>query len=61
MADKLITSPIMIQKITLFVALNLWLKRLDMQLSEATNHDSLKSQKMLSQLLRKRYYKTYGD
>ena len=61
MADKLITSPMMILKITLFVDLNLWLKRLDMQLSEATNYNSLKSQKMLSQLLRKRYYKTYGD
>ena len=40
--------------------LNNWLKRLDTQLNELINQNSMKSPKLLSQRIRKRYYKTFG-
>ena len=54
MTDKLMYM--MIHKITLSVHKNWWLKRLNTQLNESTNQNSLKS----SKLLRKRYYKNLG-
>ena len=49
-----------IYKITPTVDYNQWLKRLNTQLIEATNQNSLKPPKLLSQRRRKRYYKTLG-
>ena len=50
-------SPMVIHKIIPSVDYNKWLKRLDTQLNELTNQNSIKSPKLLSQLIRKRYYK----
>ena len=49
----------MIHKITPSKDYNNWLKRLDTQLNEPTNPNS-KSSKLISQQIRKRYYKTLG-
>ena len=47
--------------ITLSVDYNYLLKRLDTQLYEPNNQNLLKSSKLSSQRIRKRYYKTLGD
>ena len=49
----------MTHKIPTAVDYNLLLKRLDNQLNEPTNQNS-KSPKLLSQRIRKHYYKTFG-
>ena len=48
----------MIHEITPSVDENYWLKRLNTQLKESANQNFLKSPKLLSQPIRKRYYKT---
>ena len=56
MANKLMY----IHKITPSVDKNLWLKSFNAQLNEPTYQNSLKSPKLLSQRIRKRYHKTLG-
>ena len=49
-------------KITPVIRLQLkWLKYLDTQLNKPTNQNLLKSPKLLSQRIRKMYYKTLGN
>ena len=60
MADKLIHTPMIVHKIIPSVDYNLLLKRLNTQLYEPTKQNSLKSPKLLSQRIKKRYYKTLG-
>ena len=47
-------------KITTSVDHNKWLKRLNTQLYEPTNQNSKKVPKVVSQQIRKRYYKSLG-
>ena len=49
------TSPMMTNEITPSVDYNLWLKRLDIQLSNSNSNS-----KLLSQRIRKQYYKNLG-
>ena len=50
----------MTHKITPSVDYNQWLKRLNTQHNKPTNQNSLTSQKLLSQRMKKRYCKTLG-
>ena len=50
----------MIHKMNPSVDYNQWLKRMNTQLNEQTNQNSLESSKLLSQRIRKRFYKTLG-
>ena len=50
MTDKLCTSSMMIQEITPSVDLYYWMKRLNTQLNESTNQNSLKSPKIIIKL-----------
>ena len=50
----------MIHQITPFVDYNYWLKRLETQLMKSTNQNPMEVPKLLSQQIRKRYYKTSG-
>ncbi len=54
------TTPMMINKISPSVDYNHWLKRFNTQLSKQTNKNSINSPKLLSQQIRKKYYKTLG-
>ena len=56
MTDRLKYIPLMIHEITIYVDHNQWLKRLDTQLNESTNHYP----KLVGQRIRKRYYKILG-
>ena len=60
MENNLSTSPQIVNKITAFIDYNQWLKRLETQLDEPTNQNSLKLQRLISQQLRKHYFKTLG-
>ena len=60
MADKFMYSPMIIHKITPSVDHNKWFKRKDTQVHESTNQNFKKSPKLLSQQMRKYYYKTLG-
>ena len=53
MADKLMSSSMTIHKITTSVDYNLCLKRLNIQLYEPNNQNSLKTPKLISQRIRK--------
>ena len=50
----------MINKITYFVNINWWLKRLDTQINEPTNQNSIKVPKIVKPTNKKNYYKTLG-
>ena len=50
----------MLHNITLSIDYKQWFKRFDTKLNEPTNQDSVKLQKLLSQRIRKRVYKTLG-
>ncbi len=60
MADKLMYNPNDDTQNYPICRLQLVVKRLDTKLNEPTNHNSLKSPPLLSQRIRKRYYKTMG-
>ena len=62
MADKLMYIPNKETQNCTFVDYNYWLKRLDTitQLNEPTNQNLIKALKLLSQRIRKCYYKTLG-
>ena len=51
-ADKFMycTSPMMIHKITPSVDFDYWMKRLDTQLNESTNQNSIKNPKVIIKL-----------
>ena len=51
---------VIINKITLSVNYNWWLKRLDTKLNEPTNQNSIKVPKIVNQTNRKRYHLTLG-
>ena len=60
MADKLMYIPNDNTKITPSVSYNLRFKHVDTQFNKSTNQNSLKSPKLLSQQISKRYYRTLG-
>ena len=60
MADKSVYIPNDDTHNSLICRLDYWLKRLDTQLKESTNQNSIKYPKLLSQLIRERYNKILG-
>ena len=58
MGYKLTYNPNNDTQITPSVDYNQWLKRLNTQLNELTNKNSMKVPKVVSQQIKKRYYKT---
>ena len=58
MADKLMSSPIMIHEITPSVDKNSWFKCLNISLYEPTNQKTLKVHKVVKPTIRKRCNKT---
>ena len=50
----------LIHKINPSIDYNKWMKRLDIQLNEATNQNLLKVPKVVKQANKKRYYKILG-
>ena len=53
MAEKIMYIPMMIHKIAPTVDYNLWLKRLDTQLNEPSNQDSIKVPKVVKPMNKK--------
>ena len=50
----------MINKITTSVDYNEWLERLDTQLNDPANQNSIKGPKVVKPIIRELYYKTLG-